>query len=100
MLLNRSVPHPRIKIIDFGLAHKIDFGNDFKNIFGTPEFVGEFYLIRFCFDIVLSSPPHSALVDPSSVVVVVYCPPSAPMICHVSMLKAALLSWRHPSDCL
>ncbi|XP_075903367.1 death-associated protein kinase 1 isoform X2 [Nelusetta ayraudi] len=39
MLLNRSVPHPRIKIIDFGLAHKIDFGNDFKNIFGTPEFV-------------------------------------------------------------
>lgn len=43
MLLNRSVPHPRIKIIDFGLAHKIDFGNDFKNIFGTPEFVGEFY---------------------------------------------------------
>lgn len=41
MLLNRSVPHPRIKIIDFGLAHKIDFGNDFKNIFGTPEFVGQ-----------------------------------------------------------
>uniref|UniRef100_A0A8C8DQZ8 Death-associated protein kinase 1 n=1 Tax=Oryzias sinensis TaxID=183150 RepID=A0A8C8DQZ8_9TELE len=39
MLLNRSAPHPRIKIIDFGLAHKIDFGNDFKNIFGTPEFV-------------------------------------------------------------
>ncbi|KAF3851422.1 hypothetical protein F7725_013194 [Dissostichus mawsoni] len=39
MLLHRSVPHPRIKIIDFGLAHKIDFGNDFKNIFGTPEFV-------------------------------------------------------------
>lgn len=41
MLLNRSVPHPRIKLIDFGLAHKIDFGNDFKNIFGTPEFVGQ-----------------------------------------------------------
>ncbi|CAB1414212.1 unnamed protein product, partial [Pleuronectes platessa] len=39
MLLNRSVPHPRIKVIDFGLAHKIDLGNDFKNIFGTPEFV-------------------------------------------------------------
>lgn len=42
MLLNRSAPHPRIKIIDFGLAHKIDFGNDFKNIFGTPEFVGQY----------------------------------------------------------
>ncbi|KAM9446587.1 death-associated protein kinase 1 [Clarias gariepinus] len=39
MLLNRNVPHPRIKLIDFGLAHKIDFSNDFKNIFGTPEFV-------------------------------------------------------------
>ncbi|KAF4074379.1 hypothetical protein AMELA_G00238750 [Ameiurus melas] len=39
MLLNRTVPHPRIKLIDFGLAHKIDFSNDFKNIFGTPEFV-------------------------------------------------------------
>lgn len=41
MLLDRNVPKPRIKIIDFGLAHKIDFGNEFKNIFGTPEFVGE-----------------------------------------------------------
>ncbi|KAF5905573.1 death-associated protein kinase 1-like, partial [Clarias magur] len=39
MLLKRNVPHPRIKLIDFGLAHKIDFSNDFKNIFGTPEFV-------------------------------------------------------------
>lgn len=44
MLLNRSVPHPRIKLIDFGLAHKMDFGNDFKNIFGTPEFVGQYLL--------------------------------------------------------
>uniref|UniRef100_A0A5F8AII9 Death associated protein kinase 1 n=1 Tax=Macaca mulatta TaxID=9544 RepID=A0A5F8AII9_MACMU len=42
MLLDRNVPKPRIKIIDFGLAHKIDFGNEFKNIFGTPEFVGKF----------------------------------------------------------
>uniref|UniRef100_A0A3Q3B6R6 non-specific serine/threonine protein kinase n=1 Tax=Kryptolebias marmoratus TaxID=37003 RepID=A0A3Q3B6R6_KRYMA len=39
MLLDRSVPLPRIKIIDFGLAHKIEPGADFKNIFGTPEFV-------------------------------------------------------------
>lgn len=43
MLLDRNVPKPRIKIIDFGLAHKIDFGNEFKNIFGTPEFVGKFF---------------------------------------------------------
>lgn len=42
MLLDRNVPLPRIKIIDFGLAHKIEAGADFKNIFGTPEFVGKF----------------------------------------------------------
>lgn len=41
MLLDRNVPLPRIKLIDFGLAHKIEAGVEFKNIFGTPEFVGE-----------------------------------------------------------
>lgn len=41
MLLDKNVPLPRIKIIDFGLAHKIEDGVEFKNIFGTPEFVGE-----------------------------------------------------------
>ncbi|TMS03371.1 Death-associated protein kinase 3 [Larimichthys crocea] len=56
MLLSRSVPHPRIKIIDFGLAHKIDFGNDFKNIFGTPEFVGQYlYLILLILLILFSA---------------------------------------------
>ncbi|CAJ1056655.1 death-associated protein kinase 2 isoform X2 [Xyrichtys novacula] len=39
MLLDRNVALPRIKLIDFGLAHKIEAGEDFKNIFGTPEFV-------------------------------------------------------------
>ncbi|XP_057692117.1 death-associated protein kinase 3 isoform X2 [Corythoichthys intestinalis] len=39
MLLDRNGPLPRIKIIDFGLAHKMEDGADFKNIFGTPEFV-------------------------------------------------------------
>lgn len=41
MLLDKSVPNPRIKLIDFGIAHKIEAGNEFKNIFGTPEFVGK-----------------------------------------------------------
>ncbi|KAA0723275.1 Death-associated protein kinase 3 [Triplophysa tibetana] len=41
MLLDKNVPLPRIKLIDFGLAHKIAEGVEFKNIFGTPEFVGE-----------------------------------------------------------
>uniref|UniRef100_A0A2K6UMB9 Death associated protein kinase 3 n=1 Tax=Saimiri boliviensis boliviensis TaxID=39432 RepID=A0A2K6UMB9_SAIBB len=39
MLLDKNVPNPRIKLIDFGIAHKIEAGSEFKNIFGTPEFV-------------------------------------------------------------
>ncbi|XP_023674118.1 death-associated protein kinase 2 isoform X1 [Paramormyrops kingsleyae] len=39
MLLDKNVPLPRIKLIDFGLAQKIEDGVEFKNIFGTPEFV-------------------------------------------------------------
>uniref|UniRef100_A0A8C0Y125 Protein kinase domain-containing protein n=1 Tax=Castor canadensis TaxID=51338 RepID=A0A8C0Y125_CASCN len=39
MLLDKSAPSPRIKLIDFGIAHKIEAGSEFKNIFGTPEFV-------------------------------------------------------------
>ncbi|XP_023699838.1 death-associated protein kinase 3 [Paramormyrops kingsleyae] len=39
MLLDKNVANPRIKLIDFGIAHKIKEGNEFKNIFGTPEFV-------------------------------------------------------------
>ncbi|KAF3688799.1 Death-associated protein kinase 3 [Channa argus] len=39
MLLDRNVPLPRIKIIDFGLARTIEAGANYKNFFGTPEFV-------------------------------------------------------------
>lgn len=42
MLLDKNIPIPHIKLIDFGLAHEIKDGVEFKNIFGTPEFVGEF----------------------------------------------------------
>ena len=41
MLLDKNVPLPHIKIIDFGLAHKMEAGTEFKDIFGTPEFVGK-----------------------------------------------------------
>ena len=41
MLLDKNAPLPRIKLIDFGLAHRIEAGVEFKNIFGTPEFVGK-----------------------------------------------------------
>ncbi|NXS54750.1 DAPK3 kinase, partial [Brachypteracias leptosomus] len=39
MLLDKNIPIPHIKLIDFGLAYKIEDGVEFKNIFGTPEFV-------------------------------------------------------------
>lgn len=39
MLLDKNTPIPHIKLIDFGLAHEIEDGVEFKNIFGTPEFV-------------------------------------------------------------
>lgn len=39
MLLDKAIAVPHIKLIDFGLAHKIEDGVEFKNIFGTPEFV-------------------------------------------------------------
>ncbi|XP_015666523.1 death-associated protein kinase 2 [Protobothrops mucrosquamatus] len=39
MLLDKNLPIPYIKLIDFGLAHEIEDGVEFKNIFGTPEFV-------------------------------------------------------------
>lgn len=42
MLLDNNIQLPRIKLIDFGLAHRIKDGVEFKNIFGTPEFVGKF----------------------------------------------------------
>lgn len=43
MLLDKTIPIPHIKLIDFGLAHEIEDGVEFKNIFGTPEFVGKFW---------------------------------------------------------
>ncbi|XP_075432206.1 death-associated protein kinase 2 isoform X2 [Ascaphus truei] len=39
MLLDKTLSVPHIKLIDFGLAHTIEDGVEFKNIFGTPEFV-------------------------------------------------------------
>lgn len=48
MLLDKNIPIPHIKLIDFGLAHKIEDGVEFKNIFGTPEFVGEWPTLFLC----------------------------------------------------
>uniref|UniRef100_A0A8C5QR27 Protein kinase domain-containing protein n=1 Tax=Leptobrachium leishanense TaxID=445787 RepID=A0A8C5QR27_9ANUR len=39
MLLEKDVPHPKIKIIDFGLAQKIEDDAVFKSLCGTPQYI-------------------------------------------------------------
>ncbi|XP_077323975.1 death-associated protein kinase 2-like isoform X2 [Lithobates pipiens] len=39
MLLEKDVPHPRIKIIDFGLAQKFEDGTVYKILCGTPQYI-------------------------------------------------------------
>ncbi|XP_073423197.1 death-associated protein kinase 2-like isoform X1 [Dendrobates tinctorius] len=39
MLLEKEVSHPKIKIIDFGLAQKIEEGAVFKSLCGTPQYI-------------------------------------------------------------
>lgn len=41
MLLEKDVPNPKIKIIDFGLAQKLEDGVTFKSLCGTPQYVGK-----------------------------------------------------------
>ncbi|XP_072840237.2 uncharacterized protein LOC110081510 isoform X4 [Pogona vitticeps] len=40
MLFQKDVPHPTIKIIDFGLAQKLEEGVTFKSLCGTPQYIG------------------------------------------------------------
>ena len=42
MLLGKEEARHRLKLIDFGLAQKIEPGKEYKNMHGTPEFVGMF----------------------------------------------------------
>ncbi|NXT78717.1 DAPK2 kinase, partial [Zapornia atra] len=39
MLQEKDVPKPRIKIIDFGLAQRLDDGVTFKSLCGTPQYI-------------------------------------------------------------
>lgn len=40
MLQEKDVPKPRIKIIDFGLAQRLQDGVTFKSLCGTPQYIG------------------------------------------------------------
>lgn len=40
MLLQRDTPNPQIKIIDFGLAQKLEEGVPYRSLCGTPQYIG------------------------------------------------------------
>ncbi|XP_053506903.1 death-associated protein kinase 2 isoform X1 [Ictalurus furcatus] len=39
MLSDKNAEHPEIKIIDFGLAHRFDPGEEYKSLCGTPQYI-------------------------------------------------------------
>ncbi|MGH0187681.1 UNVERIFIED_CONTAM: hypothetical protein FKN15_023634, partial [Acipenser sinensis] len=41
MLLEKDMPQPHIKLIDFGLSHRIEEGVEYKSLSGTPQYIGE-----------------------------------------------------------
>lgn len=40
MLQEKDVPKPQIKIIDFGLAQKLEHGVTFRSLCGTTQYIG------------------------------------------------------------
>lgn len=41
MLSDKNAEHSEIKIIDFGLAHRFEAGEEYKSLCGTPQYIGE-----------------------------------------------------------
>ncbi|XP_029479879.1 death-associated protein kinase 2-like [Oncorhynchus nerka] len=39
MLADKMMPHPHIKIIDFGLAHRLKQGEEYRSLSGTPQYI-------------------------------------------------------------
>uniref|UniRef100_A0A3P8XUY5 Protein kinase domain-containing protein n=1 Tax=Esox lucius TaxID=8010 RepID=A0A3P8XUY5_ESOLU len=39
MLADKTVPHPHIKMIDFGLAHRLTPGEEYMSLSGTPQYI-------------------------------------------------------------
>ncbi|XP_058863440.1 death-associated protein kinase 2 isoform X2 [Acipenser ruthenus] len=39
MLLEKDMPQPHIKLIDFGLSHRIEEGVEYKSLSGTPQYI-------------------------------------------------------------
>uniref|UniRef100_UPI0037E957EA death-associated protein kinase 2 n=1 Tax=Semicossyphus pulcher TaxID=241346 RepID=UPI0037E957EA len=63
MLSDKSSPHPNIKLIDFGLAHRFCQGEEFRSTSGTPQYVAPE---------VINCEPLSAAADMWSIGVITY----------------------------
>ncbi|KAJ7991404.1 hypothetical protein DPEC_G00283490 [Dallia pectoralis] len=63
MLSDKNTPNPRIKIIDFGLAHRFQTGEEYKCMSGTPQYIPPE---------VINYEPLSTAVDMWSVGVITY----------------------------
>lgn len=46
MLADKTMPHPHIKIIDFGLAHRLKQGEEYRSLSGTPQYIGKWNIPR------------------------------------------------------
>lgn len=63
MLSDKASPHPRIKLIDFGLAHLFSPGEEFRSTSGTPQYIAPE---------VINSEPLSTAADMWSIGVITY----------------------------
>lgn len=41
MLSDKVSPHPDVKLIDFGLAHRFHQGEEYRSTSGTPQYIGK-----------------------------------------------------------
>ncbi|XP_059206790.1 death-associated protein kinase 2 [Centropristis striata] len=63
MLSDRVTPHPNIKLIDFGLAHRVHQGEEYRSSSGTPQYIAPE---------VINSEPLGAAADMWSTGVITY----------------------------
>ncbi|XP_029299080.1 death-associated protein kinase 2 isoform X2 [Cottoperca gobio] len=63
MLSDKAAPHPNIKLIDFGLAHRFHQGEEYRSTSGTPQYIAPE---------VMNSEPLSTAGDMWSIGVITY----------------------------
>lgn len=48
IMLSEKVLQPNIKLIDFGLAQRLQQGQEYRSCSGTPQYIGEFPMKYIC----------------------------------------------------